>query len=57
MVMAQDSQRRWTFFTNHGHVLIYLSRHPDARVRDIADTIGITHHKVDFTIGLKRLER
>lgn len=40
--MMQDSRRRWTFFTNHGHVLIYLSRLPDARVRDIADDIGIT---------------
>ncbi|MBK7432913.1 MAG: hypothetical protein IPI66_02780 [Chitinophagaceae bacterium] len=26
-------------------------------VNGIPDTIGITHHKVDFTIGLKRLER
>lgn len=34
--------RKWTFFTNHGHVLVYLARHPDARVRDIAAEIGIT---------------
>lgn len=34
--------RSWTFFTNHGHVLVYLARNPDARVRDIAGEIGIT---------------
>lgn len=28
--------------TNHGHVMIYLNRHPDARIRDIALAIGIT---------------
>lgn len=36
------SERRWTFFTNHGHTLMYLARQPDARVRDIAAGIGIT---------------
>ncbi len=34
--------RQWTIFTNHGHVLVYLAQHPDARVRDIAAEIGIT---------------
>lgn len=34
--------RQWTIFTNHGHVLVYLTKHPDARVRDIAAEIGIT---------------
>jgi hypothetical protein len=32
----------WTFLTNHGHVLIALSREPESRVRDIAATVGIT---------------
>lgn len=39
---SQESGRRWTFLTNHGHVLVYLSRSPDARVRDIASDVGIT---------------
>lgn len=38
--MAQ--RRNWTFLTNHGHVLIYVHRNPDARVRDIAAAVGIT---------------
>ena len=32
----------WTFLTNHGHVLIAISRNADARQRDIAYAVGIT---------------
>jgi DeoR/GlpR family transcriptional regulator of sugar metabolism len=32
----------WTFLTNHGHVLLLLSRDPTLRLRDIADRVGIT---------------
>ncbi|MGL4745495.1 MAG: helix-turn-helix transcriptional regulator [Dermatophilaceae bacterium] len=32
----------WTFFTNHGHVLVCLVRDPEARIRDLAATVGIT---------------
>ena len=32
----------WTFLTNHAHVFIYVSRDPGARVREIADAVGIT---------------
>ena len=39
---TSETGRQWTFFTNHGHVLVFLSRSPDARVRDIAAEIGIT---------------
>jgi DNA-binding MarR family transcriptional regulator len=28
--------------TNHGHVLACIAADPDARLRDIADTVGIT---------------
>jgi len=34
--------RSWTFLTNHARILIYITRNPRARVRDMADTIGIT---------------
>lgn len=37
-----EPQRKWTFLTNHGHVLVYVHRNPDARVRDIATAVGIT---------------
>ena len=33
---------RWSVFTHHGHVLLFLARNPDARVRDIAQAVGVT---------------
>lgn len=32
----------WTLLSNHGHVMVYLARHPDARLRDLATEVGIT---------------
>ncbi len=37
---------RWTFFTNHTHVLLGLTRAPAARVRDLATAVGITERAV-----------
>jgi hypothetical protein len=34
--------RLWRFVTNHAHVLAYIANDPDARLRDIAATVGIT---------------
>ncbi len=36
----------WTFLTNHGHVLVCLAATPDARLRDIAERVGITERAV-----------
>ena len=40
--MVDERAARWTFLTNYGHVLLFIARHPDARLRDIADAVGIT---------------
>lgn len=32
----------WTFLTNHAHVLVAIARDPEARLRDIAERVGIT---------------
>lgn len=37
---------RWTFLSNHGHVLVALARDPDARTRDVAESVGITERAV-----------
>ncbi|MGZ4575810.1 MAG: helix-turn-helix transcriptional regulator [Mycobacteriaceae bacterium] len=37
---------RWTFLSNHGHVLVALTRDPDARMRDVAEAVGITERAV-----------
>jgi DNA-binding MarR family transcriptional regulator len=33
---------RWSLVTNHGHVLAHIAADPDARLRDIANSVGIT---------------
>jgi DNA-binding MarR family transcriptional regulator len=41
----------WTFITNHAQVLLYVSAHPGALVREIADAVGITERR---TYGILR---
>lgn len=36
----------WTFLTNHAHVLICVAAEPEARVRDVAELVGITERAV-----------
>ena len=36
----------WTFLGNYGHVLVCLSRNRDARLRDVAEAVGITERAV-----------
>ena len=33
---------RWTFLTNHAHVLMCVSENPNVRMRDVATQVGIT---------------
>lgn len=33
---------RWTFLTNHAHVLACISARPDIRIRELAALVGIT---------------
>ena len=40
------TNRRWTFFTNHAHILLCLSQKSNARLREIADRVGITERAV-----------
>ena len=43
-MISQDSRKppRWDFLTNHAHVLVCVARDPGARLREIAETVGIT---------------
>jgi len=36
---------QWSLVTNHGHVLAYISMDRDARLRDLADRVGITERR------------
>lgn len=48
---AADGDRRWTFLTNHSHVLVCIAQDPDARGRDIAERVGISERAVQAIIG------
>jgi len=37
-----EPQHNWTFFSNYAHVLMCLADNPQARLRDVADKVGIT---------------
>jgi hypothetical protein len=43
--------RRWTFLTNHAHVLLVIARDPGIRLRDIADRVGITERAAQRIVG------
>ena len=55
--MAADAEQRhgdgrtWTFLTNHAHVLLVVQRDPQALLRDIASSVGITPRAAQLIIG------
>ncbi|TWT73528.1 hypothetical protein Pla123a_38640 [Posidoniimonas polymericola] len=40
------TSHRWTFLTNHAHVLIQLKLEPGLVLREVADRVGITERAV-----------
>lgn len=46
-----DDFHVWRFVTNHAHVLSCIASNPDARIRDIARTVGITERTVGQIIS------
>jgi len=40
--MSSPESKSWHFLTSHAQVLLCLHRSPDARLRDVALTVGIT---------------
>lgn len=43
---TETPAHRWTFLTNHAHVLILLHAHPDLVLRRVAEQVGITERAV-----------
>ena len=39
---SEVPEREWQFVTNHTQVLLCIANDPDVRLRDIADSVGIT---------------
>ena len=42
MSETQEFQRPWAFLSNYAHVLVCLADDPTARIREVADRVGIT---------------
>ena len=42
MSSSENDNRTWRFLSNHTQVLLCLSRDPNARFRDIGQSVGIT---------------
>ena len=40
--MSSPESKTWHFLTSHTQVLLCLQRNPNVRMRDIAETVGIT---------------
>jgi DNA-binding IclR family transcriptional regulator len=47
---SEPERPTWTFLTNHAHVLLCISRDPQARIRDLAELVGITERAVQRII-------
>jgi DNA-binding MarR family transcriptional regulator len=48
---SERSPSAWTFFSNHAHVLIYLADNDEARLREVADAVGITERAVQMIVA------
>ncbi len=47
----QTEQPRWTFLTNHAHVLVLLWQNPAIIVREVARQVGITERAVQHILA------
>jgi DNA-binding Lrp family transcriptional regulator len=48
---SPESDSRWHFLTSHTQVLLCIRRDADARLRDIAATVGITERAAQRIVG------
>lgn len=48
---SDDDRPKWTFLSNHSHVLICLHRDPTLTLREVANRVGITERSVQRILG------
>ena len=51
MSKLNDPVYTWTFFSNYAHVLVCLAQDPAARLRDVAERVGITERAAQRIVG------
>jgi DeoR/GlpR family transcriptional regulator of sugar metabolism len=44
--MTLEPKPAWTFLTNHAHVLLCVAQRPGIRVREVAQSVGVTERCV-----------
>jgi DNA-binding MarR family transcriptional regulator len=50
--MSTDQKSKsWRFVTNHTQVLLCIARDPETRLRDIAESVGITERAVQRIVA------
>lgn len=50
-IKSRKEESSWTFLSNHAHVMICIRREPTARMRDIAQYVGVTERAVQLIIA------
>ncbi len=50
LTASNEPKPRWTFLTNHSHVLILLHANPDMVLREVALAVGVTERAVQRII-------
>jgi DNA-binding IclR family transcriptional regulator len=48
---SSNQDQSWRFFSNHFEILLYVARHPDARLRTVAEEVGITERAAHRILG------
>lgn len=48
---ASATPRPWTLLTSHGRVLLLIAQNPDFRLRDIAESAGITERSAQGIVS------
>ena len=43
--------KKWTFLSNHGHVMVQICQKPDLRVQEIAEIVGITERSTQSILA------
>jgi MarR family len=51
MGLPDERGGSWTLLTGHGHVLVEITRTPEARIRDIAAAAGITERTAQAIVA------
>jgi DNA-binding MarR family transcriptional regulator len=48
---TSTTAKSWTLLTNHGRLLLLISAHPEARLRDLAERAGITERAASSIVS------